>query len=1089
MLKRLVQIAIILSSTIVLAQRNEATNWYFGENAGLNFNIFNDNVNTLLNGKVDSAEGCTSISDSTGRLLFYTDGHTVWNRNHTRMNGGWDLNGSPNNSQSSIIVPKPNDLNIYYIFTTSYSNGLSYSIVDMSLDGGRGAVILSNINLIPYATEKISAVAKDCANKSIWVMTFAADRTFHAFEINNLGLNTTSVKTTISILALEFPLNGYMKFSPDGTKLVTANMGYGIFLYDFDVETGLLSNERRIRKGYSAYGVEFSPDSQLLYVHFSNDYESQNEDSNNNPENHFSILSQFDLNTPSISQSEIIIDNRNLFRGSLQLATNGKIYRSLSETGTQGTNFFGVINNPNEVGLNCDYQHDAVNLSPNKSRIGTPSFIQTFFRTHIDIIRDGLSTLNLSLCTGETYTLTADDVPNATYTWTLNGELLPETDFDLVVSEPGHYEVLMSENNGYCPVKGQAYVKYFQTPIANQADDLIKCSNENGIATFDFLVQNNSIMGNQDFTSFSIHYFKSLIDAENRTNEILGCYTNSDLEEEIFVRIENNEFTDCYDIASFFVRVFNAQLDNTIKTLYACDDDIDGDKMNGQVEIDLQSFNSTLLGNQNEEEFFMYYFLNEIDAISNTNALPDIYYNQIPYFEEIYVRVENKLNTTCYDIGSFTFNITMPESYNTSLIQCDDKIIDGLSSFNLSQANDELTGGIGNRYTKFFLSLEDAKNSQDEVDINDFNNTVNPQIVYAQVIDYISGCFNISELTLIVTNNNNDTSIEASICDDTITEDGFNIFNLNELDDDVLGGLSLVESRVGYFESYNDALLEQNEILRRNTYRNTIPYHQTIYARIENSNACYGIKEIDLIVKKLPNLNADSTVNYCLNQYPEPIILEAGVDDENIFSFNWSTGETTNTIEINMPGTYKVSVGNEDGCFKERVITVEPSNIATIESVEVIDFSENNIITVLTSGEGIYEYALYDDKGIYYNYQDRNTFENIGPGIYTINVRDVKNDCGITQEPVSIIGFPKYFTPNNDGINDTWQVYGVSDIFQPNSLIFIYDRYGKLVKQLSPASKGWDGNFNGEPLPNNDYWFAVTLQDGRIFKNHFSLKR
>ena len=81
------------------------------------------------------------------------------------------------------------------------------------------------------------------------------------------------------------------------------------------------------------------------------------------------------------------------------------------------------------------------------------------------------------------------------------------------------------------------------------------------------------------------------------------------------------------------------------------------------------------------------------------------------------------------------------------------------------------------------------------------------------------------------------------------------------------------------------------------------------------------------------------------------------------------------------------------------------------------------------------------------------------------------------------------FTPNNDGFNDTWQVYGVSSLFQPNSKIYIFDRYGKLLKELNLSGKGWDGSFNGKKLPTDDYWFSVALQDGRIFKSHFTLKR
>ena len=103
-------------------------------------------------------------------------------------------------------------------------------------------------------------------------------------------------------------------------------------------------------------------------------------------------------------------------------------------------------------------------------------------------------------------------------------------------------------------------------------------------------------------------------------------------------------------------------------------------------------------------------------------------------------------------------------------------------------------------------------------------------------------------------------------------------------------------------------------------------------------------------------------------------------------------------------------------------------------------------------------------------------------------MRDIKNDCGIVNEGVSVIGFPKFFTPNNDGFNDTWQVYGVSNQFQSNTKILIFNRFGKLIKELDPSGIGWDGTFNGNALPSDDYWFSVQLEDGRIFKNHFTLK-
>ena len=159
----------------------------------------------------------------------------------------------------------------------------------------------------------------------------------------------------------------------------------------------------------------------------------------------------------------------------------------------------------------------------------------------------------------------------------------------------------------------------------------------------------------------------------------------------------------------------------------------------------------------------------------------------------------------------------------------------------------------------------------------------------------------------------------------------------------------------------------------------------------------------------------------------------------------------------------------------------------TTDDVTIVDISEINSITINESnlGQGDYEYALDDDFG---PYQDNPIFNPVKAGFHSIYVRD-KNGCGIASLEVSVIGYQKFFTPNSDGYNDFWQIKGVNAQFQPNTNITIFDRYGKLLKQLSPLSAGWDGTFNGAMLPTDDYWFKVILEDGRIFMGHFTLKR
>ena len=121
-------------------------------------------------------------------------------------------------------------------------------------------------------------------------------------------------------------------------------------------------------------------------------------------------------------------------------------------------------------------------------------------------------------------------------------------------------------------------------------------------------------------------------------------------------------------------------------------------------------------------------------------------------------------------------------------------------------------------------------------------------------------------------------------------------------------------------------------------------------------------------------------------------------------------------------------------------------------------------------------------------YQDQPFFDQLTPNLYTLFIRD-KNGCGIVSKEISVLGFPKFFTPNGDGINDLWQIKGIQSREQVKGNIQIFDRYGKLIAEINPISLGWDGSYNGTQLPSSDYWFNIQLEDGRKFTSHFSLKR
>lgn len=425
-----------------------------------------------------------------------------------------------------------------------------------------------------------------------------------------------------------------------------------------------------------------------------------------------------------------------------------------------------------------------------------------------------------------------------------------------------------------------------------------------------------------------------------------------------------------------------------------------------------------------------------------------------------------------------------PIANDITVIQCDDEDVDGLSAFNLNNYTDDIVrdenGQVVPIWDVYFF--EDVM-LQNQIDGNNYINTSNNQIVFAQVFDEFTGCYSVSEVTLQV-NVPQQIMVSLEVCDDFIV-DGFTFFDLSEADEQILES-SPVNAEIGYYVTYNEALLKINEITE--DYFNEVPYVQIVYARVDIDNTCYAINEVTLNVQDLPNVTQYEEVYYCLNSYPDTITLEGGIigDIPNNYAYQWSTGETTINIEVNETGTYEVFVTKPGGCTNRRTIRVLPSSTATIEAIEVSDFSDNNTIEVLVSGDGEYLYGLQDEIGMY---QESNIFENVPTGIHTVFIKDIKANCGTISKDVSVLGFPKFFTPNGDTENDTWQIKGFSSGFPVTASVKIFNRFGKLLTILDDSNPEWDGTYNGKILPTDDYWFTAKLIDGRQFVGHFTLKR
>jgi len=311
-------------------------------------------------------------------------------------------------------------------------------------------------------------------------------------------------------------------------------------------------------------------------------------------------------------------------------------------------------------------------------------------------------------------------------------------------------------------------------------------------------------------------------------------------------------------------------------------------------------------------------------------------------------------------------------------------------------------------------------------------------------------------------------------CDADANQDGKTVFNL-----DNIKNLLFTNLPAGYIVSFFE--IPTSTTALPTNYTNTIPNNQTIYARIMNVQGCYSDYPVNLVVNTFDTILVDETIGLC-----EDSILT--LDAESGFSsYEWNTipPQFTQQITVNSGGIYEVTLTNALNCSKTKTFTIEASGIATIEDIIINDFQENNsaIIQVAASSLGDYEFSL---DGI--NYQDSNVFSNLNAGEYTVYIQD-KKGCGIVFETFYILDYPKYFTPNNDGYNDTWYIKNLEKRNLENSIITVFDRYGKLLKQISGSSEGWNGTFNGNLLPASDYWFEIKLTNGKSVKGHFTLKR
>lgn len=657
--------ALVLCFALGFSQM-ETRNWYFGQNAGVSFR--DARLQVLRNGAMDTPAGCSSISDRNGNLLFYTNGQTVWNRNHDIMVNGEGLAADIDNIQSTLIVPVPGDDSRYYIFCTK-TNGTITPLLDSGFYYAQ--VEFTNQNPLGEVTTKLSRLSKvnsgrvtaihDIQSETIKVLTFgkltpdpgSKNDTFFIFTIDATGLNRFPETVTIPESDVQiFSGEGAMKISPDGKKIALADRGGdNIQVFNFNANTSEITYDLGIKAGlifdplYS-YGVEFSPDSQILYftgVNFGN----------------IGFLYKYLIYDNNPINEKITVDfsfSRNY--GDLQLASDGKIYVATYEKTPWDLNNFGQYLPPNPVGSisvindpedkngdgDSEFAPLAVDLNPNASLQGLPNFVVSFLRNRI---------ITEDKCEDEFFDFTTDSyMPIDSIFWDFgDGNTSTEVSPTHQYTTGGNFLVNATITYNNTPYVIQKLVEVYSKAILNPNEVLSQCDTDfDGESLFNLNNISDRVLNiNRDFEYF---FYRTNDDALNDTNPITNAenYTNTSSPEEIFVKIVSPE--GCVTYSNFFIETLNSNL-LTAEDIYVCESS-DNITNNDMGRFDLTTKASDIMDELSIPATSSISFHTSFDeAQGKLNTLPSSYTTTST---NLWFRIETPDNN-CGGIGSFSATV------------------------------------------------------------------------------------------------------------------------------------------------------------------------------------------------------------------------------------------------------------------------------------------------------------------------------------------------------------------------------------------------------------------------------------------------
>ncbi|MGF7218540.1 gliding motility-associated-like protein [Spirosoma lacussanchae] len=1009
--------------------QSQGVKWYFGQNAGLDF-AGGGNPEPIEDGTLNTIEGSSSIANTKGILLFYTDGITVYGKDGKPLKSldprdssatatPIPLGGNKNSTQSALIVPKPTCRGceyLYYVYTTSEVRGqkqLTYSIVDMRQNGGKGAVVQKNIPVTEpgKGTEQSASVRND-RDSTYWVIT----RVFgtNQFEVRHLTREENpSVKTFTGGQTLDSLANaeGYIKIGPADTTggnagnrpmavVVPGPPKNSVDLFTFNDSTGNLTFDRTIDLGPAppkAYGVEFSPDGKSLYVTMLADTNADGSQKGS------SYILKYDLNLRDslLTRSRTVVDSSTTRQyGSIQIGPDGRIYVAI-----QGSSSLGTIENPNGGLLDSlRFNPEGQSLGGKTSQLGLPNLVANF-----NDPSNGPGFTYADTCANQPTVFQAS--PNCpklkeTYTWNFGDGSAPVSTTALqpqthTYRQPGDYSVSLrivtqlSNGRGICKdTTITDTITIVETPPdINLGADTAIC-NKNGL-TLDLKVEaklyvwlvNGRVAGRQKTLTLTRPGFYDVVGIAANG----GCFKTDTIEVQI-------RPVPSLDLGPDTVFCYRSAVTLTVPQMRWTQ----FQWSNGSTERNSQVSRAGT------------YFVTAKDNIGCENS-DTIQVNELP---KITLRAALTGPTACTTAnGTIELTASPVGSYTY--------VWSGGAGATLPATINRITGLPEGNYA-------------------------------VTATDTVYGCEADSSFTL--RSPINQLAISPTVRDALCSQPNSGTISLR-----VTGGTAT---------AYVWLDRSNNPVSTSAVFNTAAP--GVYQVEVTDQNGCKA--SLDSIAVGLDSTGFARLGPDTLKCLGNPVTLAPREGDVPGNVYQWSTGATSPTISVTQPGAYSLVVRNtQNGCVGRSSVRVgdrPPPQFSLTREASLCE-GDQGIVQLSAGGAPTLRYRWLSPLT---DTTQRITVSRAGD--YSVRVTDVQGCTAVgTSRVLNLceprVNVPDAFTPNNDGVNDQLQVFTAYVIEYEFK---VYNRWGEVIFVSNSPEQKWDGTYKGAMYPAMVYPYTVTYK-------------